>query len=34
VLGIADWPSDRQRQEVKRVKDKLKKRLLRAGDGT
>ena len=31
VLGITDLPEAEQRQQVKRVKDKLKKRLERAG---
>jgi hypothetical protein len=31
VLHIADRPVEEQRQEVKRVKDRIKKRLKRAG---
>ena len=32
ALGIADRPAAEQRREVKRVKDRLQKRLERAGD--
>lgn len=33
VLGIEDWPIERQRQEVKRVKDRIKKRIARLEHG-
>ena len=33
ALGIEDWPVDRQRREVKRVKDRMKKRIARLGYG-
>lgn len=34
ALGLADQPRDIQRREVKRVKDRLKKRIERAGQGS
>jgi RNA polymerase sigma factor (sigma-70 family) len=33
VLGISDWPAEQQQAEVKRVKDKLKKRIEREKGG-
>jgi DNA-directed RNA polymerase specialized sigma24 family protein len=33
VLGIADWPRAERDDEIKRVKDRLKKRLRRSGGG-
>jgi DNA-directed RNA polymerase specialized sigma24 family protein len=32
VLGLADWPREEQEREVKRVKDRIKKRLEREPD--